>query len=459
MQTEPATFPRRGQVIRTALLSMVLGLVLVGYPLVAAVTSIAGVIGTPFSIAMRVLLAGLCGVLLIGYSRVNRSRLAIWMLISALLFWVFYLLRMINDTLLESLNILLFEPSLYWLWAIGAALLPFLAMAMARFIPEDGTKLYTFVLFATLVTTFLVIPSMSTSYLTQAGDSYNGGRAQLEALNSISLGHLGVQLILLAVAGALTAEARLSVARLLLLTGCIMAGGYVALVANSRGPLVALVVCLTFLVVMTNVKGRSLILASGFVAILFIVPLVSLVDEIAGTSIYDRMLGQSQWDDVNTIGRIDIYSSAIGQFLAHPIFGAGLEDSVFGGYPHNLVIEAFMSTGLFGGIAFTALCVLGFVAAAKIARNTPAFTWLSLLAVQQIIAMQFSGSLAQAGLMWPLLGALIAVCPERYRHPERAGGNRMPRQPVNALQPALSRRPPNQIGLMPGRAGAAISRY
>lgn len=384
-----------------------LAAVVAGFPLAAAFSQTIEVSSTPFSIGIRGLSALACAMLLVISVPWTRGRIRWWLVATLVGFWILYLLRMTNDTTKASYT-LMAEPSNYWLWAIGGSLVPLLGLARARFDAFDANGYFNWCFAFVISASFLVLPNMSTMVETDYG-GYEGGRAALTALNPISLGHLGVQLVLLCTWGLfLRAGEKSRYMKLLFVIGGLL-GAYLALAANSRGPLVSLVVALMLAAIASNLRSKYWLIGLMTLVAAAFVPIVALVDKVAGTQVYDRLLGQSQFDEVNTLSRLDLYASAWAQFAKFPLTGYGLEDPVFGGYPHNLVIEAFMATGIFGGLMMLAIIILTLTLAYRVMRDIPNFGWLALLVVQQVIAAQFSGSINQATILWGVLGALVST--------------------------------------------------
>ncbi len=413
-----------------------IALLLAGFPLVAAITSMLDVVSTPFAIAVRGMLFAMCGLFFLYNRHAPPSVKGRYILILALVFWLFYIIRMVNDLLFSSYFDLFFEPYLYWLWGLGVSFGPMLAMMLVNYRDRNAFTFFKWALVATVLAILFAIPNIST-FVGEGNETYSGGRAQLAALNPISLGHLGVQAIILGISGFLVQRWHKSLFWIGLLILAILSGLYLSLVANSRGPIVSMIVVIAVLIFASNYRGKYAIIGVASVLMLFIVPLVQVVDQFAGTAIYDRMFGQSQLDDINTIGRIDIYSSAWNAFLTKPLTGSGLEDPVFGGYPHNLVLEAFMTTGILGGLVFLALLLLSLVTATLIARDRPNYSWVALLAVQQIIGSLFSGSLAQAGVMWALIG-MVAALSATGRPLNLTAAKRSRKMPITANSAAFS---------------------
>lgn len=392
----------------SVLQAFALASVVAGFPLVAALSQAIDVSSTPLSIGIRGLSALVCGLLFVISLTWAKGRARWWLLTTAVLFWVLYLIRMTNDTLIES-YILTAEPSSYWLWAIGGCVVPLIGLSRARYNAADAPKYFLWCFAFVFIAAALAVPNISTFVDTDYG-GYEGGRAALNALNPISLGHLGVQLLLLCIWGTFlrpAGERKLYYIALFAVGGLI--GLYLALVANSRGPLVSLVAAVLFAIAASKLRGKFGLIAIMLFAAVAFVPIVGFVDQLAGTQVYDRLLGQSQFDEVNTLARIDLYASAWAQFMRFPLTGYGIEDPVFGGYPHNLIIEAFMSTGLIGGFLLLSVMALAIYVCYHILRNIPQFGWLALLVIQQVVSIQFSGTIGQATILWGLLGVLSST--------------------------------------------------
>lgn len=395
-----------------------LAAVVAGFPLVAAFSQVIEWPSQPFSIAIRAVTGVFCSILII--LPISRARGGRWwsLVLACTGFWILYALRMANDTLYNSYS-LFYDPSSYWVWAIGGSVVPLFGLARAKFQFSDAGRYFTWCFTFVFAASIMAVPNLSTTVQSDYG-AYDSGRAALLALNPISLGHLGVQLILLAMwALFLRPGAKTDLAKFIFIVALLL-GGYLALVANSRGPLVSLVAAMAIAVLVSNLRSKYWILGMMLMAAAAFVPIITLVDQIGGTQIYDRLLGTSQLDEVNTLARIELYRSAWAQFTKFPLTGYGLEDPVFGGYPHNLIIEAFMATGLFGGLLMLAIFMLTMLAAHRVLRMVPQYGWLSLLVIQQVVAVQFSGTISQATIFWGILGALVSVfslsTPKRTGH-------------------------------------------
>jgi O-antigen ligase len=106
--------------------------------------------------------------------------------------------------------------------------------------------------------------------------------------------------------------------------------------------------------------------------------------------------------------RLEMWKAALLQFADNPILGDALEVSAFRFYPHNIVLEVLMSTGIVGFIPFVALLIYAFKSTIFIFRNDPANSWMGIVFIQSFIQNMFSGSLYGASWFWASLGLLYS---------------------------------------------------
>ena len=65
-------------------------------------------------------------------------------------------------------------------------------------------------------------------------------------------------------------------------------------------------------------------------------------------------------NDNSSVERFDQLRGGYNQFITNPLFGDFLEERVSKEYPHNLILESFMATGIFGGSLFLVFFI-GFI--------------------------------------------------------------------------------------------------
>jgi len=107
-------------------------------------------------------------------------------------------------------------------------------------------------------------------------------------------------------------------------------------------------------------------------------------------------------------GRLSIYRQAVKQFLDSPFIGSGLEVQEAMAAAHNSVLEAFLATGVVGGISFVVLVYVTTLRCITILRHHKSYGWMACLFLVFLIRSQFSYSIIDPGL-WFAMFAVLAV--------------------------------------------------
>jgi len=386
-----------------------LALNLAGFPLVAALSTGIGIVSTPLSMTMRTVILALGLILiLLAARRAHTAFFRGWYWLPLLWFWTAYVLRLLDDTIFRASE-LSRPPQDYWIWAIGASLIPALALlTKARL--DAYRQAYQLSLAMLSVAAILAVVLGGTVTVSQvSGVVYDTGRLHLESLNPISLGHLGVSLFLLSLWRFVSpGEKSTTLAHLLSLVGAAL-GLYLTLAAASRGPIVALLGVLLFYALVRHPRHawKPLALLAAIALIGYIVAL-----RLEGSGHFQpvtRIVGALSGGDVTVSGRGQAMAGALEQFARSPIVGDALEEQTTGFYPHNVIVESFMATGVMGGLPFLVLLYLAVMGAFRVIRSRSEHAWLGLLFMQYLIAAQFSGAIYGVTTMWALLGATIAL--------------------------------------------------
>jgi O-antigen ligase len=106
---------------------------------------------------------------------------------------------------------------------------------------------------------------------------------------------------------------------------------------------------------------------------------------------------------------LDLLRNGWSQFVSSPLLGSGVVEDNTGFYPHNVVVEAFMATGVVGGTALLVALIGGAWLALKLALSNGERQWVALLYFQYLFAALLSGAVIGSGTMWCLLAAVIAT--------------------------------------------------
>jgi O-antigen ligase len=350
---------------------------------------------TTFSILMRCLAFFASIVLMFVAVRIH-DRLAFSLF---LVFWVAYFFRLyISQFIIGELTTFLYQT--YWIWGVGASFVPGL-LVLARYRPTWSVLLRSAFLYVSLIATILLLSGGGTSNSTAIGEMNDQGRWNVTSLNPISMGHLGVSTLLIGIgflrAGNLKGNQRL------LVFAAIGLGALLTLFANSRGPIISLLAAFSLMLLASARQRRTwwLILALLLATTAGAGKIADIL--FSSNGIIDRFSAISEGDDLSSAYRLIAFNGAWNQFLQNPLFGNAVEEQITQYYPHNLVLEALMATGLIGGIPFIGLLFLALHAALKIMSRAAGETWIGLLTIQYIVASLFSGSLAQATPMWIMI--------------------------------------------------------
>ena len=229
-------------------------------------------------------------------------------------------------------------------------------------------------------------------------------------VNTINYGQMGCALSLVSIYGLLNRPFKYSkiVYPILFLVGIIS-----IMKAGSRSPVVVLLAVSTFYFFAKSGLMKGIILV-GSAALVFYFSIGLLVElsEAVGSSIVTRLLSAIETGE--TSGRDNIYANAIGHFLDSPIFGnyylipSGIAK---GYYPHNFFIEAFMTTGLIGGVPYVAMVLITVVKSFNILKRRHPSGWIVLLFLQILIFGMFSSSLYSSQDFWALSFFILSMSP------------------------------------------------
>jgi hypothetical protein len=326
----------------------------------------------------------------------------IYFIVPLIVFWISYSLRYYSDAVLhpEILNV---APDRLGL-EIFCSSLPCLLLGMSLS-GRDLKKLTPTAVMVSLVL-LCILALRDREYVTVS-------RLRNESLGAIMLGHLGAAAVLLALFSFLSASDFLRSRNLFQLGVAILAfplGFVVLLYAGSRGPVLAFVVCALMIgVYAIQKRAWAMIAVLGVVGIL-------------GGSFAYRYAARSE-ADLERISGIENYISfrqssdrdvilmnAWNEFLNSPLTGSGMEESISGSYPHNIIIEGFMTTGIIGGSCLLWLCLLCLFQAGKAIVRGRAESWICILFIQAFVRLLFSNTIASDGFFWFSLGCVATLC-------------------------------------------------
>lgn len=378
--------------------AILLALVITGFPLVSFVPEFMGLESRIISVPFRALVLIVAGFAMRGVIRRQRLVLKAPFAIY-ILFWIIYLVRLFLDTTLIPINLYL-APEEYLIRSVGMCFIP--ATVFFGVLSEDelgGT--YRLVIAGTVLTSVLSVVWLARLLISRNFIALTGARLGTEILNPISLGHVGATLVILLLYGLVTRRSNIKV---LLAVLCIALGLSVVMASASKGPILAVAMTIPFLVYLgfrSGIGGRTLGIAMVF-TVLAIWGAFVLQDKIGFGVITRFETALDKGGDQSGQVRGAAMTYGWEEFMDHPLTGNAIEEPKTGEYPHNLVIESFMATGIVGGTLFVSFILTALFSAFRILTAVPEKAWVSLLFFQYFLSSLVSGSLYQSDSFWCL---------------------------------------------------------
>jgi hypothetical protein len=226
-------------------------------------------------------------------------------------------------------------------------------------------------------------------------------------LNPITLGHFSVSgIILITIKWFTLRGVRVSYMSKMWLVSSLLILFMALFMAGSRGPVLAL-----FLTLGYYFSSRvSYILRKKLfgIILIFIFILISVNSfEQVFTLFSNRMTIDFGDGQEGGEARVLLWINGVKIFLQYPFFGN--QTTTLMGYPHNIMIEILMSTGIVGGIAFLMIIAHAIKKVHVLNKAHSALIWPGLLFFQHLIGSLFSGTLYSNNNLWYSLALLLAV--------------------------------------------------
>lgn len=321
-----------------------------------------------------------------------------------LFFWILLSIRIIFD--FEFRTDIIVDPSVvqnHYIYTYLVCLIPALAVLVSvRYIDFDMA--FKWLIGGHILFVFLYAYQTPTLFSTFSSEVRSAGSM---ALNPIAFGQTGATLSVLCLCWLLKTSEQWQkiVAGLFICIGIL-----IIFSSGSRGPLLALIGSSLFYVIARQQSPLWLILLLLVLGIFFYLLSDIIFDAIGSISpiMASRLTptgNVNQYADLTT-GRTELYQSAIEKFLEHPLWGDGhalfYPDGTIW-YSHNMVLDAFMGLGLFGGVLF--VVVLTFVVwnSYQMIHNHYKYSWIGVLCICYVIRHMFSGTFYHADALNALL--------------------------------------------------------
>jgi len=321
-------------------------------------------------------------------------------LIPLIIFWTVYSLRFYIDAYVYDRPLPLGNlPEEVAFYIFGMCFFPMLAIFIEPGFHHNSRIVKSSIVILALSCAAVLIFNRDVLYS-------NFGRLHVEgSLNQITLGHLGVSLCLLCLYLLFLPQAGSRIMNLILI-GLIGFGLAVMGLASSRSPIIAFVFLLPFLCIFGLRHGQKLRVSFLVGMLVCSLPFGFAAIREMGSNIEDRVAGTFSDVEDGSESRLDLWKSAWEDFVDHPLTG-GTFNGRYDTYPHNLLLESLMTTGIVGGVSFMWILLIGIQAAWKLIRHSADHAWLGFLFFQMFVYAMFSGALWSHFSFWYLLAAVL----------------------------------------------------
>jgi O-antigen ligase len=165
--------------------------------------------------------------------------------------------------------------------------------------------------------------------------------------------------------------------------------------AGSRGPLLALIIAIIFILVLPK-KNYVIVLSICTLFIFgfffFFNDILELISKISPVMTNRIQYTIEEGDNM----RIGFFMEGINEFLNHPFTGSQAllyRQNGMPTYPHQLIIEAFMSTGIIGGAAILGVFYLVIKNTIFSLHNSVSNYWLELILIVYLTRAMTAGSI------------------------------------------------------------------
>ncbi|MBO6768981.1 MAG: O-antigen ligase family protein [Erythrobacter sp.] len=393
------------------------------YPATTVLGFFANTLIDQANLVLKLVFAAMFGISLLAALSKGKVRLP-WLSKPIMFFFLLYGLRLGYDIFVKGIAPPNVEGSYIAIYFYFLTLLPALSIAVA-FQPGDLARLRRvsfYTLFASCVLIllyFLESGASAADFLRAQRLEIRGDGEVAAVLNPITIGITGGLLVAFAI-GQLAVRGSLSRSDYSF-SFCALALGLVCLLlSGSRGPFVAFIFALLFYFASVVARyhqagGQSKELASrsfqflfalgSIIGVYFIIKSGDLLLSIARLAETSALSGERGSEIRNLI-----YRDAIASFVDSPVLGHSYLAYGQTAYAHNALLEAFLATGLIGGLIFSFSLVAVLKSAWTLATkllSRDALPW-ALVTVMLVTLSMVSKTLSQSPDIW--LIAVLTLC-------------------------------------------------
>jgi O-antigen ligase len=303
-----------------------------------------------------------------------------------LFFWGILIVRMFYD-IYFAIDFKLTETSQLWLYVFGICLSAVFSIIVSyKYINLEKSFYWIFC----ITTLILVLSLFSNQALLFGSDERQDANL---AFNTIQFGHFGTSATILGIFTLL--RVNLTKFKKLIVVIIITLGLFCMLRAGSRGPVVALIFVLFFLLFS---RGKNLfkgIISLSTAILLTVVLIEQILTFMRNISpVMEDRLRLAIYEG-DTSNRDPLYELAFKYFLESPIIGKQFaffdSDGSFL-YSHNFIMDTLMGLGIVGFVAILYILFLTLKNSYYLIHKNDPHYWISLLLLHQIIYNMMSSA-------------------------------------------------------------------
>lgn len=396
-----------------------------GYPLTAVALSLAG---EDFGASNTILKASYAALFLLSLvgailrRQISPSR----ELTPLFIFFILLGFRLVYDLFIIGIYSPHSSPSYVFGYYFALTLFPMMVISLC-FESEDLPALHRWILGVLMLSCAMVAVQFMQSgsqFLTALEAQRLEIREKDEAaavLNPITVGLCGAVLAMMSLA-TLAVRMKRNVIQVMTLVAGVVLGLGALMLAGSRGPFAAFVCGFLFFLfgtIRAMASTRELrrnVPRSGYLLLIGAVVVTLIYVAQSGDNMFLAIRRLTETTALMLSGstdeiRVYILADGVAEFMSSPLLGSGHLALQGTAYPHNSLLEAFMTTGLFGGFLFVAILVRLFALAWRgvTMQICPIAYTLAPIAIVVIIMSMFSFSISQSPEIWLCVSLYMTI--------------------------------------------------
>jgi hypothetical protein len=396
----------RGQSFIDRFANIYVILLFVGFLFIGTMPKILGLSEASLTVQFRVLILVLSLCFILGAIFSSRiSKINLQPIILFLIFWFVYSVRVINDLFLYPIILFPFKNSSeYFQFTFGVTLIP----AFALFLVIQTYKINLSWILKWLYNMLFLILILSLIY--RSGSDVEGRNAGDMDVGILLFGQYGATLSILSF--FLIVIKKKNVFTYLYYISGFFVGLSGIFVSASKSPFLALIVIIIIFFVFWYRSFKSA-LVLGIVCIFlgfYFIDIITFFSEYFKSNFVNRLLYAINTG--NDEARANLAVTAFNEFLNNPLLGNAMliqQKGLEGSYPHNLIIESLMATGVLGAIIFLSWIFKCLVSSVIILKRNLEIAWIGLVFLQYLIFGMFSKNLYANDSFWLFSVFLITI--------------------------------------------------